>query len=140
MMQDAKYRIVVDTNLWISFLIGKRLSEMLGLLVERKVTLVFSSALLREVLEVASRPKFNRYFAPNAVVLLEHFLRKYAEFYELEQIHKRCRDPKDDYLLELSLVSDADFLISGDSDLLDLGTVGNTVITTFAMFKSQFCL
>lgn len=27
---------------------------------------------------------------------------------------------KDDYLLELALVSDADFLITGDKDLLDI--------------------
>ena len=35
-----------------------------------------------------------------------------------EILPEKCRDRKDDYLLELAVISNADFLITGDKDLL----------------------
>ena len=52
----------------------------------------------------------------------------------MKNIPSRCRDPKDDYLLELALVSDADFLITGDKDLLDIKEIGNCQILTATEF------
>ena len=69
---------------------------------------------------VASRSKFARYFAPEACDRLLAFLRARSEDYPLGDIPKRCRDPKDDYLLELAHVADADVLVTGDADLTDM--------------------
>ena len=63
MRSDCKTRIIVDTNLWISFLIGKKLAGLLDFLSDEKVELVVSQELLNEVLEVASRPKLKKYFS-----------------------------------------------------------------------------
>lgn len=41
-----------------------------------------------------------------------------------------CRDPKDDYLLELAVSSSADFIVTGDKDLLELERIGKTVIVS----------
>lgn len=41
-----------------------------------------------------------------------------------------CRDPKDDYLLELAVISSADFIVTGDKDLLELERIGKTVIVS----------
>lgn len=60
MRSDCKTRIIVDTNLWISFLIGKKLAGLLDFLSDEKVELVVSQELLNEVLEVASRPKLHK--------------------------------------------------------------------------------
>ena len=90
------------------------------------------------ILEVASRPKFARYFRPDAIELLRKFFLTYAEFYDLEAIPKRCRDPKDDYLLELSVVSEADLLVSGDKDLTDMERIGSTRIIGFHEFRELF--
>ena len=54
--------------------------------------------------------------------------------FELGNIPSRCRDPKDDYLLELALVSDADFLVTGDKDLLEVKKIGNCQIVTAMEF------
>ena len=131
MNKDGRFRIIVDTNLWISFLIGKRLSALSRLLLSGRIVIVMSTGLMDEIMEVASRPKFAKYFAPTALPLLTNFFRRYAVFYELEKIPARCRDPKDDYLLELAVASDADFLISGDSDLTDMGTIRHTRIVSY---------
>ena len=48
------------------------------------------------------------------------------------------RDTKDDYLLALSLDGNADFLITGDNDLLVLGKYQQTVIMKIADFIRQY--
>ena len=45
-----------------------------------------------------------------------------------------CRDPKDDYLLALAKDSQADFLITGDRDLLILEQFRETQIVTYQNF------
>ena len=45
-----------------------------------------------------------------------------------------CRDVKDNYLLALSKDADADYLITGDKDLLVLKQFENTLIVTLAQF------
>ena len=87
---------------------------------------------------MASRPKFARYFAPEACDRLLAFLRARSEDYPLGHIPQRCRDPKDDYLLELARVSDADILVTGDSDLTDIKLFGHCQILTLAQFKQRY--
>ncbi len=41
-----------------------------------------------------------------------------------------CRDPKDDMFLECAALANADVLVSGDKDLLSLGSYGGTKIVT----------
>lgn len=56
--------------------------------------------------------------------------------YHIDSIPARCRDPKDDYLLELALVSEADYLITGDKDLLTVEKIGSCQIVTAMEFDA----
>ncbi len=47
---------------------------------------------------------------------------------------KICRDEKDNFLLSLSVDSKAEYLITGDKDLLVLEKIENTEILTFSEF------
>jgi putative PIN family toxin of toxin-antitoxin system len=47
-----------------------------------------------------------------------------------------CRDPKDNFLLDLAQTVHADFLITGDNDLLVLKQHFDTVIISFNDFIS----
>ena len=47
---------------------------------------------------------------------------------------KICRDKKDNFLLNLSIDSKADFLITGDNDLLVLKKIERTIIMSFTDF------
>ena len=53
-----------------------------------------------------------------------------ATFIDVKTKVNICRDPKDNFLLALALDSNADFLITGDSDLLEIEQIGKTRITT----------
>lgn len=109
MKQKDEIRIIIDTNLWISFLIGRKLPCLLDLLSYPEYQLVVSSELTEEIREVFMRPKFTKYYTPDNLELLLKFMKERAVSFTLKNTPSRCRDPKDDYLLELALVSNASF-------------------------------
>jgi hypothetical protein len=51
-MSKESERVIIDTNLWISFLISKNYSQLDGIILSRKSTLIFSEELLNEFLTV----------------------------------------------------------------------------------------
>ena len=71
---------------------------------------------------------------------LVRFLRKRCHFYKLESIPSICRDPKDDFLLELARVSDSDFLITGEKDLTDIKQYGRCSIITISDLNERIQL
>lgn len=58
-----------------------------------------------------------------------------SEFVSTKTDVDLCRDPKDNFLLNLSIDGKADFLITGDKDLLVLEKIESTQIVTLAEFK-----
>lgn len=130
-------RVILDTNLWISFLISKRQKELDILLESGAVTLIFSQELLEEFLEVSERPKFKRFFKKSNIKTLLTQIETFGELIRVESKINECRDPKDNFLLSLSVDGKADFLVTGDSDLLVLGKIEKTKIVSWAEFISQ---
>ncbi len=59
---------------------------------------------------------------------------RFAELVEVESDVDLCRDEKDNFLLNLAIDSSADYLVTGDNDLLVLKKVKNTEILTFSEF------
>lgn len=131
-------RVILDTNLWISFLISKRQQE-LDLLVDSKaITLIFSVELLEEFIEVSNRPKFKKFFTASDIYSLLSQIDSFGELIKVESTVSKCRDKKDNFLLNLAIDGKADFLITGDSDLLILKKIGPTKIVTWTEFLSKF--
>jgi uncharacterized protein len=60
-----------------------------------------------------------------------------AEFIKATSQVIVCRDPKDDFLLSLARDGKANYLITGDKDLLDIKVFGKTKITTMTDFLSK---
>ena len=61
-MPKRRDRVILDTNLWISFLINKDFSRLDRIINDKKVVLLYSQELIEEFIEVARRPKFKKYF------------------------------------------------------------------------------
>ena len=55
--------VVLDTNIWVSFLIGQSLDEMEDRFSQNDIHVLTSEDQLREVRDVIARPKFARYFS-----------------------------------------------------------------------------
>ena len=136
-MPGKKDRIVIDTNLWISFLLSKTSSDLDNLLREDKIILLFSEELLEEFIEVANRPKFKKYFSSTDVTDLILQVRERGQFIEVTSKVELCRDPKDNFLLSLCKDGKATHLITGDKDLLALIKLARTKITTLKSFVSN---
>lgn len=56
---------------------------------------------------------------------------------ETKPTHFESREPKDNFLLDLIEFSNADFLVTGDKDLLELNPFKTTQILTPAEFEKQ---
>jgi len=132
-----KGKIIIDTNLWISFLLSKRIDFIDNLLNGKNVRLIFCQELLAELLEVSARPKLKKFFTPNDKKLIFNIIERYAEYVIVTSNVNLCRDDKDNFLLSLAKDSKADFLITGDKDLLVLKTFEETRIVTVSEYHLQ---
>lgn len=135
MTRRTKERVIIDTNCWISFLIGRRLHSLVDLLSEERIQVVVCDALIDEIRDVTTRPKFAKYFPPKEVESLLEFLQLVGETVNPSQQVHLCRDEADDYLLALAIEANANYLVTGDFDLLVLGKVGNCQIVNIEGFE-----
>ena len=133
-MAIKEKRIILDTNLWISFLITKDLSKLDNRIFTGETILIFSQELLNEFITVVSRPKFKKYFSQEDIIEILDIIDQQAQFVEVRSDIKKCRDEKDNFLLSLAVDGNADFLITGDEDLLELKEIEKTRIVTLNQY------
>lgn len=126
-------RIIFDNNIWISFLIGKRLADLRSAFTRQDVEIYFCDELEHEFLDVARRPKIQKYVNEQQVQRVHQLMTAFCHrAVAVTPSATPVRDPKDVYLLALSDSVKADYLISGDSDLTDMEQHNQTKIVDFA--------
>ena len=135
-------RLILDTNILLSALLSPlgAPAKLLGAWERKKFTLVACDALIEELRDVASRPFFRARLRASTAELLAAGLRDFSLF---------CRDlptspaapvfapdRKDSFLLALTEASQAEFLVTGDKELLSLKRHKSTrIITPTAMME-----
>ena len=134
-MQKDNIRVVIDTNIRISFLIGKTLSGLSEAITNDKIRILFSEELSDELVEVLQRPKFEKYFSREDIAELISLLHFRTEQIEIAEHFTDCRDPKDNFILDLCVSGNADYLITGDDDLLVLNPFRSVKIINFRLFR-----
>ncbi len=134
-MQNQKIRVVVDTNIWISFLIGKTIAGLSSAIINNSVQILFSEELFDELIEVLNRPKFKKYFSAEDIYELVSLINTKVEWIKIVEKFNDCRDPKDNFLLDLIVNGKADYLVTGDDDLITLNPYKNTKIFHYQEFK-----
>jgi uncharacterized protein len=112
-------KIIIDTNVLVSALIQKNYPFQIlkTVLSVSEIEICLSRELLNEYIEVLNRPKFSKYadFTSNARVLIQ-LIEKIAVFYISTSTLNILDDEADNRLLELAEISEADFLITGNSN------------------------
>lgn len=131
-------RVVVDTNVLVSRLL---LPDSVSARAVRHIVetgqLLASDATLTELADVLSRDKFDRYVD---LADRQAFFRQLARIVErvpVTYIIRACRDPKDDMFLELAVNGRADYIVSGDQDLLMLSPFQQIPILNPARYLGQ---
>jgi len=132
----AKYKIIIDTNLWISFLIGKRLSTLKLLLSNSEFTVFICNELLVEIQNISVKQKIRKYINSDDVNDLFDIIDKCCQYIVIRQraVSSALRDIDDLYLLSLADTVNADYILTGDKDLLTLKTHNQTKILTYNDF------
>ena len=111
-------RIVIDTNIWIRILLRGRLTlPILSAWHVGHFQLITSESLLDEFSSVRQRPRLSKHIEPLEADTLYRQMRTRAELVELRTIPPRCRDPKDNPVLETAIDGRADAIVAGDDDL-----------------------
>jgi len=102
-----------------------------------KAVLLFSNESLTEFIDVTSRAKLKPYFTKNDIASLIDLIDEYGEIIEVKSKVDVCRDKEDNFLLSLAKDGKADYLITGDKDLLVLNNFGKTIITKLTDFLEK---
>lgn len=129
-MSNEQLRGVFDNNVLVSaaLLAGVPRKAFDRLLDDGKV--LISVPVLLELADVLNREKFDKYLTHDERMRFMVSFLKVAEMVETGETITACRDPKDDKLLELAVSGNADFLVSGDKDLLVLNPFRGVEIIT----------
>lgn len=137
-------RVVFDTNVVIS---GRLWSDSpksaLDAVYQNRATLLISEAMLDELKDVLSRPKFARRLAQleiNAVEIVEDHLR-FTEVIDASPLPSPASsDPDDDLILAWAVAGKADYVVTGDPHLLTLQKFEGISILTVTGFLEQVSL
>jgi hypothetical protein len=135
-------KVVLDTNLWISFLIGHQTALVRKMLTDLRFDVYVCERLIAEIRDVAGRDKIRKYISQSDVDVLLSIIQAFCKFtvIETEVSPSAVRDPNDLYLLSLAESIGADYIVSGDADLTDLGQHKQTKIIKLTDFKTLMSL
>ena len=110
--------------------------SLANLISNAEIKIIVTPQLITELKEVASPQKLKKYFSSKSVSDLIDLLDIISENVEIEPTHFFNRDPKDNFLLDLIDFSKADYLVTGDKDLLEHGKFKTARIVTSSDFES----
>jgi len=118
-------RVVLDTVIFVRALINPhgKWGRLLFELSDRYV-IVLSPEIIKEILSVLYRPSLHRHFPEMAEpARLKGILATLEEAEVVEPTKKLsvCRDPHDDKFFECAVEGRAQYIVSEDRDILDVG-------------------
>ena len=131
-----RLRVVIDTNLVLSALVfGKNTAKLRLVWQGDRFIPLASKETITELIRVLAYPKFNL-----TIIEQEHLLSDYLPYCDTVLMPSQlplipeCRDPFDVPFLVLAIVGQADYLITGDRDLLCLVDSFSCPIVTVEKF------
>ncbi len=134
-------RALLDTNVFISYLLTPQHAGSVKAIFEaldrNQFTLLLPDEVVDEILDViANRPHLMGRVGSDKLTTFLKLLTTVAEgIPRIEQtIPAIARDAKDDYLLTYAVVGQADYLVTGDKDLLVLEEIAGVKIVSTVAF------
>jgi putative PIN family toxin of toxin-antitoxin system len=129
-------KVVIDSNVLVSALKGKTTHALLyTAFKESRFKLVISTEIIKELAAVLYRPHLK--INPRDIKELFRLIKANSIRINLPPpFITACRDPKDNFILELAVKAEADFIVTGDKDLLVLNPFKGISIVTLNEFIS----
>ncbi|MEH2028072.1 putative toxin-antitoxin system toxin component, PIN family [Nostoc sp.] len=125
--------IVIDTNVLLSAALSPNGTARKALdKVYKEFKIAQSDKTYQELNTRIYKRKFDKYISDEDRQDFLDIVKKYSQFIEIKSQINTCRDPDDNKFLELAKDANAEFLITGDQDLLSLKSLAksqNQIIT-----------
>jgi putative PIN family toxin of toxin-antitoxin system len=127
-------QIAFDTNIWVSFTIGKRLDFLKVILTKHNFQVFICPEIVNEYLRVVRDDRIKKYISNQRISDTLNLIETFTHTRPVKSTTKLSRDPNDDFLLAFCHENNLDYLITGDKDLLVLKKYHSTQIVTFTEF------
>jgi hypothetical protein len=134
MIPNRPLKVIIDTNIWISLIISKKVNELELLLYSKEIRLLFSEELIQEISQTIKKPKLSKYFQSTGIEDMFDAFDPFIDMIEVSSQVRICRDSNDDFLLNLAIDGNANYLLTGDLDILSLKKIGNTQVVKISDF------
>lgn len=125
--------IVIDTNVLLSAVLSPNGTARQALdKAYQQFKIAQSQETYKELKTRIYKSKFNKYISNQDREQFLEVVKKSSQFIEIKSKINICRDPDDNKFLELAKDCNAEYLITGDQDLLSLKTLAeyqNQIIT-----------
>jgi len=137
--EKAIGKVVLDTNKLVSALFFKGgLAGIVDLWKNGRIISVLSKETFAEFKSVLEYPKFSLTRQEIKVIIEEEVL-PYFEVIEIaDNIKGICRDVDDDKFIACAVSASADFIVTGDKDLLDMGKFRSVKIISASVLLKMF--
>ncbi len=124
-------RVVIDTNVFISALLNPKGTprKVIDLAINQYIILQ-SETTYEELNTRLSKKKFDKYLSQEDRLSFLSSLRKKSLFIKISEQVTICSDADDNKFLELAVSGIAEYLITGDNDLLEINNYQNVPIIT----------
>ena len=130
--------LILDSNIWISYVITRRLDKLVTLILDHQLTVLTSRQLIEEIQEVLLRPKFKKYIKHSDIKEFIAIHLKLCWLVDADETTNQLKDPKDNFLLDLYNKGKATILVSGDKEFLHEAIELNYRIMTLREFELTY--
>ena len=131
-------KVVLHTNQLVSSLLSTQglQRQLIDAWRRRDFLLLIASGQIEEVADVLARPKIRKKYPipPSDQKALLQLLRQDGLLLPHAPRAGVCRDPDDDYLLACAAAGAADYVVTGDEDLLAVGSYRGVAILSAREF------
>ena len=128
-------KLVLDTNILVSALVFSGVAADIFEEAVRKHEVYLTEEILKEFTRIVQK----KLKVPKAATTryAKHLRSGFFVVSPDNSPPEICRDPKDNHILQLADFVSADFIITGDKDLLVLEKFGQTIIVDMRTFRAQ---
>ena len=129
-------KVILDCNIWISFLPGYQTSIIQYLLCHPDINIYVCDEILQEIRSVCTRQKITKRIAEEDLLNMLDVITQFCTYSQITTVSNiPIRDSKDIYLISFAESINADYLVSGDKDLLVLKYHKATKNVSLSEFK-----
>jgi putative PIN family toxin of toxin-antitoxin system len=137
-------RFILDTNIWISYLLARdevsTIVQLVHVCMDPVHMLIMPPEIIQELqMSITKYPYLRTRITQEQIDALVQEITQIAENPDSLQteLTRYVRDPKDDYLIAYGLIYTADYLVTDDADLLVLPSVEQLQIVRPAEMRSM---